>query len=114
MFEIRRIGQVVEAEGRDGVGDDQVFVLRRGGQRAQRPDQRGTGERQRRCHAGESARACAVAQGGAGHGRMTVGELRSLAAIWHVQVEARPVLPPTDVGRITLVTSATKVQVENT
>jgi hypothetical protein len=113
MFEIRRVGQVVEAEGRDCMGDDQVFFLRRGGQGAQRPEERRTGQRQRR-DPRELRRACAVAQGGAGHGCMTVGEFRSLAAIWHQGLQARPVLPPTDVGRITLVTSATKVQVENT
>jgi hypothetical protein len=42
------------------MGDDQVFFLRRGGQGAQRPEERGTGQRQRR-DPRELRRACAVA-----------------------------------------------------
>jgi hypothetical protein len=99
MFEISRVCQVIQAEGGDGVGDDQVVVLRRGGQRAQSPDQGGTRDRQGG-HAGDLPMALSRrSQRRVKLNGMLVCMCRSKGAIWHQGLQARPVLLSTDVGR---------------
>ena len=94
------------------MGDDKVIVLRRCGQGGLYPDKGSASQRQPR-DPGNLKGVLPVAHGDAGHARGMGFIVRSMGAIWHQGLQARPVLLATNVGRITLVTSAPKVQVEN-
>jgi hypothetical protein len=112
MFEISRVCQVIEAEGRDGMGDDQVLVLRRGGQRAQRPEKRRTSQWQRG-EPGQAKAAFPASNDGAWVAREAWSESTGRKGRSGIRVSKLVRCFTTDVGHFTLVTSPPKVQVEN-